>query len=206
MGTRSMFDTMTVTKAAGAVLGALLIFLLGKWTAEVLYHVGGHGEAAYVIETGESEALSDATEEATAEAPETPLETEAVVVEPSNDSVTPAEPVATKTASADAAAMAGDPEAGEKVFKKCKACHKTEDGKNAVGPYLFGVVGRPVASVDSFKYSAALAGKGGEWTVENLQAFLTKPSDFAKGTKMTFPGLPKQEDRDNVIAYLNTLN
>ncbi|TPE53942.1 c-type cytochrome [Amaricoccus solimangrovi] len=99
---------------------------------------------------------------------------------------------------------AADPAKGEGVFKKCAACHKI-DGSNAVGPHLENVVGRPVGSVDGFSYSDGMKGHGGDWTPENLFHFLQKPSAFVPGTKMSFAGLPKPEDRANVIAYLESL-
>jgi len=95
---------------------------------------------------------------------------------------------------------------GAKIFKKCAACHKLEDGVNAVGPYLLGVVGRSVASADGFGYSGAMTEKGGEWTIESLDAFLTKPKANVPGTTMGFSGLSKQGDRVNVIAYLDSLD
>ncbi len=98
------------------------------------------------------------------------------------------------------AASAAD---GEKVFRKCAACHKLEEGKNAVGPYLYGVIGREVASIDGFRYSDAVAGIGGIWTYEKLNEYLTNPRDYAKGTKMAFAGLKKMEDRAAVVVYLN---
>ena len=100
----------------------------------------------------------------------------------------------------------GDPDEGEKVYRKCKACHMVgEDAKNRVGPRLNGVVGREIASVEDFSYSDAFVAKKEEgltWTEENLSAYLEKPRDFIPGNKMTFPGLRNEEDRENVIAYL----
>lgn len=102
--------------------------------------------------------------------------------------------------------MAGDPAKGEKVFRKCQACHMVgADAQTKTGPILNGIIGRAAASVEDFKYSPAMqeAADGGlEWTEENLAAFLTKPKDFMKGTKMTFAGLRKEADVANVIAYL----
>jgi len=98
---------------------------------------------------------------------------------------------------------AADPVAGEKVFKKCKACHQVADGATGVGPHLWSVVGRPIGSVADFGYSGDLADHGGDWTLENLQAFLKSPKTFAPGTKMNFAGLRKPEDQINVIVYLN---
>ncbi|WP_424985866.1 c-type cytochrome [Microbulbifer sp. S227A] len=104
----------------------------------------------------------------------------------------------------------GDAEKGEKVFKKCKACHAVgDDAKNKVGPMLNGIVGAPAAANPDFKYSDAMTGMAAEgliWDEESLTAFLTKPKDFLKGTKMTFAGLRKAEDSENVIAYLATFN
>jgi cytochrome c len=99
-----------------------------------------------------------------------------------------------------------DPAAGEKVFGKCKACHNAEKGgPNQVGPNLWGVIGRPIASHEGFSYSQALAAhSGGTWTYDELNTYLTSPKSWAPGTKMTFPGLSKPEERANVIAYLRS--
>ncbi|MCW3783363.1 c-type cytochrome [Defluviimonas salinarum] len=173
-----MFDTMTVTKAGGALCGAFLIFLLGKWAAESLYHTapaahGGEEVAqAYTIDTG---AEAGGGEAAAEEGPD----------------------FATLLASADAAA-------GEKVFGKCKACHKL-DGSNGTGPHLDGVVNRAVGAVAGFGYSDAMAGHGGTWDPETLSAFLEDPKGNVAGTKMSFAGLKKPEDRANLIAYLQSL-
>jgi len=96
---------------------------------------------------------------------------------------------------------AADPAAGETVFKKCAACHKL-DGNDGVGPHLNGVVGRPVGSVEGFSYSSGMTEHGGNWTPEELFAFLASPKKDVPGTKMSFAGLPKPEDRANVISYL----
>jgi cytochrome c len=98
-------------------------------------------------------------------------------------------------------------ESGARTFKKCKSCHTPEKGgKNKVGPNLWDVVGKAKASAPGFKYSGVLAGLGGEWSYQDLDAFLTSPKSFAKGNKMTFAGLKKAPDRATVIAYLRSLS
>lgn len=104
-----------------------------------------------------------------------------------------------------AAAHAEDIKKGKKVFRKCRSCHAVgPEAKNRVGPLLNGIVGRTAASVEGYKYSAALKAAGITWTKEELDAFLTKPSKKVKGTKMIFAGLKKEKDRNNLIAYLST--
>ena len=101
----------------------------------------------------------------------------------------------------------GDAAKGEKVFKKCMACHTIEKGgKNKVGPNLFGVVGRKSASVGDYKYSKAMQEKDVVWDKDNLDVYLKKPKAFVKGTKMTFPGIKKESQREDLIAYLNTFH
>jgi len=107
-------------------------------------------------------------------------------------------PIAFFLASADAAK-------GEQVFKKCAACHNAEPGgPNALGPALFGVMGNPVAGHPGFAFSPALKEKGGSWDWETMSQWLANPKKFAPGTKMTFAGLSKPEDRANVMAFLNS--
>jgi cytochrome c len=174
-----MFDTMTMTKILGAFCGALLVYLLGAWAAESLYHTGGghggegeHAKQGYVIEIETADA-GEAVEEG-----------------PSLEEL---------LASADLGK-------GAKVFGKCKACHKLEDGANATGPHLFGIVDRAVGAADGFGYSGALVAVADVWTAENLDGFLESPKGFAPGTKMGFSGLKKPKDRANLIAYLQSLN
>ncbi len=180
---------------------------------------------AYLNQSGDAPIDLPAVEAAAAPA-EAPVETAAAVegaVESATDAVAEAAESATEAVTeaaegaADAAAAAGaavvaavagepDPalvEAGEKVFRKCKACHKLEEGKHGVGPSLAGVVGKDIASSDGFGYSDALTGLEGNWDAAKLDAFLAKPKDYAPGTKMTFAGLSKEEDRAAIIAYLS---
>lgn len=92
---------------------------------------------------------------------------------------------------------------GAKIFKKCATCHSVEKGGgNKVGPNLFQVVGRKRAAAPGFSYSEAMLKKGGSWSIEDLNLFLTKPKDFVPGTKMGFAGLKKPQDRADVILYL----
>ena len=172
-----MFDTMTLTKAVGAGCGALLAFLLVGWAGQGLYGTSVGGHGDEVAQAYVIETASSA-----------PADEEPAEVVPFVDLV----------AAADAAA-------GQKVFGKCAACHKV-DGTNATGPHLDGVVGRPVASVEGFGYSDALKAHGGEWTLEALNQWLSGPKDYIPGNKMSFAGLPKAEDRNNVITYLKSLS
>ncbi len=171
-----MFDTMTITKTIGALCGALLIFLIGNWAAGALYTAGdgGHGDEAHNAYIIETDEGGEEVE---------------VAEEESGFAVLLA---------------AADVEKGAKTFGKCKACHKLEEGKNGLGPSLYGVLDRDIGS-ESFKYSGVMTELEGNWTGEALDEFLTKPKDYAPGTKMTFSGLSKPEDRANVIAYLATI-
>ncbi len=98
---------------------------------------------------------------------------------------------------------AADLAKGEKLYGKCKACHKLTDGKNGVGPFLWGVVGRPIGSAAGFSYSDEIASHGGNWSLDNLLGFLEAPKVWSPGTKMSFKGLPKIQDRIDLIVYLN---
>ncbi len=93
---------------------------------------------------------------------------------------------------------------GEKVFKKCAACHSiVKGGKNNIGPALYNVVNRQVGVVSDYKYSKALSEYGKNWTFEELNGYLIRPAKWIKGTKMAFAGLKKEKDRASVILYLN---
>ncbi|WP_299348727.1 cytochrome c family protein [uncultured Maritalea sp.] len=168
-------------KIFGAVLGTLLFIMAGGFLAETVYHpVAGSG-GGYTLEAADA-GHSDGDG------------AETVVEEVS---------LAALLANADAAS-------GEKLIKKCTACHSfDEGGANKVGPALYGVVDRPIAGVDGFGYSDVFNGykaEGKVWSYDDLNAFLTKPKDYAPGTKMSFAGLKKETDRADLLAYLQTLS
>ena len=170
-----MFDTMFWTKVTGGFCGAFLVFLLGGWTAELIYADGEHGveEQAYVVAVA-------STDEAPAA-------------------------VAEEGPSFEELYAAADPVAGEAAFRACSSCHKVEEGVNATGPSLYGIVGRPVQAIADFAYSGALIAVNDVWTPEHINSFITNPKSYAPGTKMTYPGMRSAQDRANVIAYLATI-
>ena len=168
-------DSFEINKIVAAILMvALIIIGIGK-LSDVIFHVDKPKTLGYSVE-----------------------------VEASNT-------VSTTSSSEDkeviniAALMAmGDVAHGEKVFKKCAACHSiVKGGKNAIGPALYNVVGRKVGIIEGYKYSKALAAYNKEWTFEELNGFLIKPAKWVKGTKMAYAGLRKEKDRASVIKYLN---
>ena len=140
----------------------------------------------------------------------------AATAQPGEESTAPAETAggeAMQQAAAPADGSVGalianaDPAAGEKISKRCVACHSFEQGgPNKVGPNLWNVVGAPKGHIEGYNYSDAIAGLGGEWTYEDLDKFLESPRGYAPGTKMTFAGLRDPEDRANLIAWLRTLS
>ena len=100
-------------------------------------------------------------------------------------------------------AMAGDAALGEKVFKKCKACHVVDKEKHKTGPHLVNIIGRTAGTAEGYKkYSKAMKNSGIVWDDETLNGYLEKPKKYLKGTRMAFAGLKKEKDRANVIAYL----
>ena len=177
-------SSIDVNKYAGAVLAALLLAVgLGVFV-DMLYEPG-HGDHAMPACLGGGEAAVDhgagAGEEAVDAAPG---EVAAVI------------PIGVRLAEADVAA-------GKKAAKKCAICHTFDNGGKAkLGPNLWNVVGAAKARSSDFNYSSVLAGLGGEWTYEDLDAFLEKPKAFAKGTKMAFPGIKSSGQRADVIAFL----
>lgn len=101
-----------------------------------------------------------------------------------------------------AALADGDAAAGKKVFNKCKVCHSLAEGENKIGPSLAGVVGRAAGTVEGFKYSDAMKESGLTWDEATLDQYLADPKGFVPGNKMAFVGLKKEDDRENVIAYI----
>ncbi|MCA8884680.1 MAG: cytochrome c family protein [Rhodobacteraceae bacterium] len=169
-----MLDTMTLTKVVGALCGAFLVFLLSGWVGESLFHIGG----GHGGEHAQAYVIETASAEGGA-AEEEVVDFGAILA-------------------------AADPAKGEKVFGKCKACHKV-DGTDGTGPHLNGVVERGIGTVAGFAYSDVLSGKAGEaWTPDNLNAFLENPKGWAPGTKMGFAGLKKITDRADVVSYLQS--
>ena len=98
----------------------------------------------------------------------------------------------------------GTVEHGQKVFKKCSACHSIKKGgRNNIGPALYNVLGRNMGALEDYKYSKALIAFGKDWTFNEMNSFLIKPTSYIKGTKMAFAGLKKEKDRASVILFMN---
>ena len=169
-------DSFELNKIIAAVLMvALLVIGIGK-LSNVIFHVEKPKTPGYSVEVEQSTVVS---------------------------SQASSQPVEDKIDIATLIAM-GDITRGEKVFKKCAACHSiVKGGKNNIGPALYNVVGREVGAVGDYKYSKALAAYGKTWNFEELNGYLIKPSKWIKGTKMAFAGLRKEKDRASVILYLN---
>ena len=168
-------DSFELNKIIAAVLMvALLIIGIGK-VSKIIFHVEKPKTPGYVVEIEETTKASTVSTEITEKKVDI------------------------------AALMAlGDVTSGEKIFKKCAACHSiVKGGKNNIGPALYNVVGRKVGAVNDYKYSKALTNYGKEWTFEELNGYLIKPAKWIKGTKMAFAGLRKEKDRASVILYLN---
>ena len=168
-------DSFEINKIVAAVLMvALLIIGIGK-LSNIIFHVEKPKTPGYAIEVEQVTTVSSTTKKAVEEKVDI------------------------------AALMAmGDITLGEKVFKKCAACHSiVKGGKNNIGPALYNVVGRKTGAISDYKYSKALASFDKEWTFEELNGYLIKPAKWIKGTKMAFAGLRKEKDRASVIKYLN---
>ena len=94
---------------------------------------------------------------------------------------------------------------GRRLFARCMACHTVQEGRNLSGPSLYGIVGRPAGSVEGFRYSDANRDSGVVWTEDALSAFMENPQSFMPGTRMIYPGLPAEQDRNDIIAYLKSV-
>ena len=170
-------DSFEINKIVASILLIALLFIgIGK-ISDLIFHVEKPETSGYKVEMPESSTASQISE--------TKIETVEKV---------------------DIAALLslGDITHGEKIFKKCSACHVVEKGgANKIGPSLYGVLGRKVAAINDYKYSKALTEYNKEWTFEEMNGYLLKPQAWIKGTKMSFAGLRKEKDRASVILYLN---
>ena len=169
-------DSFEINKIVAAVLlVALLVIGIGK-LSDIIFYVEKPEKPGYSVEV---EQAVVSTSQATAETIEEKIDIAALMA-------------------------LGDLATGEKVFKKCAACHSiVKGGKNNIGPALYNVVNRQVGAVSDYKYSKALSEYGKNWTFEELNGYLIRPAKWIKGTKMAFAGLRKEKDRASVILYLN---
>ena len=170
-------DSFELNKIIGAVLlTALIIIGLNKF-ADFLFHIDKPEQSAYKIEGLETVDVANVSVEKK-------VEEKVNIVQ---------------------LLSLGDIAHGEKVFKKCSACHMVAaDGKNMIGPNLWGVIGRNAGSISDYNYSKAMIAYGKEWSFEEMNAYLIKPQAYIKGTKMAFAGLRKEKDRASVILYMNS--
>tara|TARA_B100001057_G_scaffold80795_1_gene76106 strand:+ start:1614 stop:2153 length:540 start_codon:yes stop_codon:yes gene_type:complete len=168
-------DSFEINKIIAAILMVALLIIGISKISKIVFHVEKPKKPGYAVEVEQVTSTSASTVEA---------------VEEKIDI---------------AALMAmGDLASGEKIFKKCAACHSiVQGGKNKIGPALYNVVGRKVGGISDYKYSKALTSYDKSWTFEELNGFLLKPAKWIKGTKMAYAGLRKEKDRASVIKYLN---
>lgn len=170
-------DSNEVNKIAGAVLGMLTLAMGIGFFSGALVSPKPLVKAGYELPDNSGTAASGGAAPAAAAA----------------------EPIAKRLASADVAK-------GETAAKKCVSCHQfSKDGKNGQGPVLYGVVNRNLGAVPGFNYSAALKAKGGKWDYEALDAFLASPKGYISGTSMGFAGVPRPDERANIVIYLRSL-
>jgi len=171
-------DSFEINKVIAAILlTALIVIGIGKF-ADILFHIDKPKESAYKIDGLEAVAVS------TSVSSETKVEEKVDIGQ---------------------LLALGDMAHGEKIFKKCSACHMiASDGKNMIGPNLWGVIGRTAGSVSDYKYSKAMTAYAKQWNFEEMNGYLIKPQAYIKGTKMAFAGLRKEKDRASVILYLNS--
>ena len=172
-------DSFEINKLIAAVLlTALIIIGIGKF-ADFIFYVEKPEKSAYLVDGLTTAEVSDKAKDVKSE----------------------------KVEVVDIAALLamGDLTHGEKVFKKCSACHKiASGGKNMIGPNLWNVIGRKAGSVSDYKYSKAMVAYAKQWSFEEMNSYLIKPQAYIKGTKMAFAGLRKEKDRASVILYMNS--
>tara|TARA_Y100000591_G_C21673942_1_gene614436 strand:- start:106 stop:654 length:549 start_codon:yes stop_codon:yes gene_type:complete len=172
-------DSFEINKIIGAILlTALIVIGIGKIT-DAIFYVEKPKQSAYKVEGLE-------------------------LAEVSNQSTDKSSKIVEKVDIAQLLAL-GDIAHGEKVFKKCSACHMiVSDGKNMIGPNLWNVFARKAGGVSDYNYSKAMIAYGKNWNFEEMNAYLIKPQAYIKGTKMAFAGLRKEKDRASVILYMNS--
>ena len=171
-------DSFEINKIIAAILlTALIVIGIGKFT-DILFHVEKLKESAYKVEGLETSMAKTSSDSETKEVEKVDIGQLLAL---------------------------GDLVHGEKVFKKCSACHMiASGGKNMIGPNLWSVIGRTAGSVNDYKYSKAMVAYGKEWTFEEMNSYLIKPQAYVKGTKMAFAGLRKEKDRASVILFMNS--
>ena len=158
------------------VLAIILVFGINKIT-NVIYYVEKPEKSAYQVDS-----VADSGESTSIEMSSANLETGSILE------------LFASTSAAE----------GEKIFKRCAACHSiTQGGKNKIGPALWGVLGRKAGNISDYKYSKAIVAHGKPWSFEEMNGFLLKPKDWIKGTKMSFAGLKNANERAAVILYMN---
>ncbi len=169
-------DSFEINKIIAAILMVALLIIGISKISNVIFHVDKPETPGYAVNVEQVSSASTAS----------------------------AEKIEDKKIDISALMAMGDLAHGEKVFKKCAACHSiVKGGKNNIGPALYNVVNRQVGVVSDYKYSKALTGYGKNWTFEELNGYLIRPAKWIKGTKMAFAGLRKEKDRASVILYLN---
>ncbi|HWY60711.1 MAG TPA: c-type cytochrome [Rhizomicrobium sp.] len=170
-------DSFEWNKIAGAVLGTLIFIFVIRLVAEAVYEPEKPAKPGYIVE--------------------------GVVEGPAGGA--PAAPVAEAMPDWGTVLASADVAAGKATSAKCEACHDTSSAKtNKIGPALYGVVGRARASVAGFDYSSAMKAKGGEWSYDELFKFIKSPQGYITGTKMSFAGVSRAQDRIDLIAFLRS--
>ncbi len=172
-------DSFEINKIIAAVLlTALIVIGIGKIT-DIIFYVEKPKQSAYKVE-GIEEGIID-------------------------PNIKKVKTIETKEVDIKQLLAMGDLSHGEQVFKKCSACHQIAvDGKNMIGPNLWGVIGRQAGSIDDYNYSKAMKAYAKNWSFEEMNQYLIKPQAYIKGTKMAFAGLRKEKDRASVILYMNS--